>query len=81
MATGSIVPVVALHAVFVGGDDAARNAVARALLVGGEAVDVAVNVLVMSGLNACAFGIFDAFIRVQGGLFALFCQLDGGFRA
>ena len=81
MAAGGIVPVVALHAVFVGSDDAARNAVARALLVGGKTVGVAVNVLVMSGLNACAFGVFDAFIRAQGGLFALFCQLNGGFRA
>ena len=63
MAAGSVVPVVALHTVFIDGDDAARNAVARTLLVGGEAVGVVVNVLVMSGLNACAFGIFDAFIR------------------
>lgn len=52
----------------------------RALPVCGKTVGVAVNVLVMAGLHRRAFGVFDALILVQGGLFALFCQADGGFR-
>ena len=46
----------------VAGDHAARNAVVRALLVCGKAVGVAVDVLVMAGMNRCAFGIFNAFV-------------------
>lgn len=37
-------------------------------------------VLVVSGLHRRAFGVFDAAVRVQRCLFALFCQADGGFR-
>ncbi|EEZ76613.1 hypothetical protein NEILACOT_03302 [Neisseria lactamica ATCC 23970] len=80
MAAGGIVPVVALHSAFVGGNDAAGNAVVRALPVCGKTVGVAVNVLVMAGLHRRPFGVFDAAVRVQRCLFALFCQADGGFR-
>ena len=80
MTAGGIVPVVAFHALFVGGDHAARNAVARTLLVRHKAVGIAVDVLVMSGLDIRPFGVFDTFVRIQRRLFALLCQCRRLFR-
>src|SRR3569623_946017 len=70
------VPVIALHAVTVAGDDRATHAVARARIGADEAVAVAVHAITAVTRHARAFRIGDARIHRARRRFALQRELD-----
>ena len=71
-----VVPVIALHAGVVLGDQRARQRVARAALGAAEAERIRVRGHRRAGLHRCAFGIVDARIERAAGVLDLDAEPD-----